>query len=60
VRIFEWRWLLAAIRGGRKMPFDFRTLGQLAAIGRRTGVALVFGFNFSGVHRLVDVGARST
>lgn len=28
--------------------FDFRTIGQLAAIGRRTGVARVFGFNFSG------------
>jgi NADH dehydrogenase len=38
----------AAIRGGRKRPFVFSTLGQLAAIGRRTGVANVFGFNFSG------------
>lgn len=38
----------AAIRGGRKRPFVFSTLGQLAAIGRRTGVASVFGFNFSG------------
>ncbi|MCI0658382.1 MAG: FAD-dependent oxidoreductase [Acidobacteria bacterium] len=40
--------VLAAIHGGKKMAFDFRTLGQLAAIGRRTGVARVFGFNFSG------------
>jgi len=30
------------------VPFRFRTLGQLAAIGRRAGVARVFGVNFSG------------
>ena len=30
------------------MPFRFKTLGQLAAIGRRTGVANIMGFNFSG------------
>ena len=29
-------------------PFRFRTIGQLAAIGRRTGVARIFGVNFSG------------
>ncbi len=29
-------------------PFSFMTIGQLAAIGRRTGVANIFGFNFSG------------
>ena len=40
--------LAAAVRGGRKKPFRFKTLGQLAAIGRRTGVANVFGVNFSG------------
>jgi NADH dehydrogenase len=40
--------IAAAVRGGRKKPFVFKTLGQLAAIGRRTGVASVFGFNFSG------------
>ncbi len=38
----------AAVRGGTPEPFRFRTLGQLAAIGRRTGVANVFGMNFSG------------
>jgi len=38
----------AAIRGGRKRPFAFNTLGQLAAIGRRTGVANILGINFSG------------
>jgi len=40
--------LAAVIRGGGKKPFTFKILGQLAAIGRRTGVANVFGFNFSG------------
>ena len=30
-------------------PFVFKMQGQLAAIGRRTGVARVFGFKFSGV-----------
>ncbi len=40
--------LTAAIRGGRKQPFVFSTLGQLAAIGRRTGVANIMGINFSG------------
>jgi len=29
-------------------PFRFRTIGQLAAIGRRTGVARIFGVKFSG------------
>ena len=38
----------AALLGGPKKPFRFSTLGQLAAIGRRTGVANVFGVNFSG------------
>jgi NADH dehydrogenase len=40
--------LAAAIRGGRKRPFTFRTVGQLAAIGRRTGVANIMGIHFSG------------
>jgi NADH dehydrogenase len=40
--------IAAEVRGGQKRPFVFKTLGRLAAIGRRTGVANVFGFNFSG------------
>jgi NADH dehydrogenase len=40
--------LEAAIRGGTKRPFVFSMLGQLAAIGRRTGVASILGLNFSG------------
>ena len=38
----------AKIRGGKKKAFEFSTLGQLAAIGRRTGVAQIMGMNFSG------------
>jgi NADH dehydrogenase len=40
--------IAASIRGTRLRPFEFRTIGQLAAIGRRTGVARVLGVNFSG------------
>jgi NADH:ubiquinone reductase (H+-translocating) len=40
--------IVAFLRGTAPRPFRFRTLGQLAAIGRRTGVARVFGVNFSG------------
>jgi NADH dehydrogenase len=38
----------AEVRDGTKMRFAFSTLGQLAAIGNRTGVANIFGVNFSG------------
>ena len=40
--------IVAAMNGGRKKPFVFSTLGQLASIGRRVGVANIFGINFSG------------
>ena len=40
--------IAARLAGSAEKPFRFRTLGQLAAIGRRTGVANVFGINFSG------------
>jgi NADH dehydrogenase len=40
--------LIATLDGKPAKPFRFSTLGQLAAIGRRTGVAHVFGVNFSG------------
>ncbi len=40
--------LLATITGERKTPFVFRTIGLLASIGRRTGVARILGVNFSG------------
>jgi NADH dehydrogenase len=38
----------AAILGRPLKPFVFTTLGQLATMGRRTGVAMIFGFKFSG------------
>jgi len=40
--------LTAALCGGSKRPFSFSTLGLLASIGRRTGVANILGINFSG------------
>jgi len=40
--------IAVALRGGQKKPFRFSTIGQLAAIGRRTGVANILGINFSG------------
>jgi NADH dehydrogenase len=40
--------VLASIRGGAPRPFVFETIGLLAAIGRRTGVARIMGVNFSG------------
>jgi NADH dehydrogenase len=40
--------VIATIRGGAKRPFSFSTLGLMAAIGRRTGVANILGVNFSG------------
>ena len=40
--------IAAALRGRPLQPFRFKTLGQLAAIGRRTGVANILGLNFSG------------
>jgi NADH:ubiquinone reductase (H+-translocating) len=40
--------IVASLRGGEKKTFSFSTIGQLAAIGRRTGVANILGVNFSG------------
>jgi NADH:ubiquinone reductase (H+-translocating) len=38
----------ASVQGREKKRFVFSTIGQLAAIGRRTGVANIWGINFSG------------
>jgi NADH dehydrogenase len=38
----------AKLCGGKKRPFRYTSLGQLAAIGRRTGVGNILGVNFSG------------
>ena len=40
--------IVATVKGGTKKKFAFSTLGQLAAIGKRTGVAKILGFKFSG------------
>jgi len=40
--------IVAYWRGGKMKQFRFKTIGQLASIGHRTGVARVFGINFSG------------
>ena len=40
--------IIASEQGGVLAPFRFRTLGLLAAIGQRTGVADIFGLKFSG------------
>jgi NADH dehydrogenase len=40
--------IVADVEGRRMSRFTFTTLGQLAAIGRRTGVARILGMNFSG------------
>jgi NADH dehydrogenase len=39
----------ATIRGGSKQAFVYKSVGALAAIGRRSGVANVMGCRFSGV-----------
>jgi NADH dehydrogenase len=40
--------IIAVVRGTAKKRFDYSTFAQLAAIGRRTGVARILGVNFSG------------
>jgi len=41
--------ICARLKGERATPFVYKMPGQLAAIGRRTGVARIFGLKFSGV-----------
>ena len=40
--------IAAALSGRPPKSFSFKTIGLLASIGRRAGVARIFGFNFSG------------
>jgi NADH dehydrogenase len=40
--------IIAAIDAKPVKPFRFRTIGLLAAIGKRTGVASILGYRFSG------------
>jgi NADH:quinone reductase (non-electrogenic) len=41
--------IAATIRAQPPRPFKFKMIGSLAAIGRRCGVAEIYGFKFSGV-----------
>jgi NADH:ubiquinone reductase (H+-translocating) len=41
--------IAAALKGQQPQPFSFKTLGLLATIGRRTGVAEMLGMRFSGI-----------
>jgi NADH dehydrogenase len=41
--------ICARLKGKRTIPFTYKAPGQLATIGRRTGVASIFGLKFSGV-----------
>jgi NADH:quinone reductase (non-electrogenic) len=41
--------IVAVMRGESPHPFRFKTLGLLASIGRRAGVAEILGWNFSGI-----------
>lgn len=40
--------ILATVRGAQMRPFLYSTIGLLAPIGKRTGVANILGVNFSG------------
>jgi hypothetical protein len=40
--------IVATLSGRSLRAFSFKTIGLLASIGRRMGVARIFGFNFSG------------
>ena len=41
--------ICARLSGRKSAPFVYKAPGQLAAIGRRTGVARIFGLRFSGL-----------
>ncbi len=40
--------IIASLSNRKLKPFRFRTIGQLASLGHRTGVANIMGVNFSG------------
>jgi NADH dehydrogenase len=41
--------MVAALRGEKVTPFRYKPVGELALVGRRSGVARLYGHNFSGV-----------
>ncbi len=40
--------LHALMRGGKMSPFSYKSRGQMAVIGKRAGIASLFGFNIAG------------
>jgi NADH dehydrogenase len=40
--------ILASITGGKMKPFRYRMLGQMAMLGRRSGVAIILGLRIKG------------
>lgn len=41
--------ILAVLAGNSPQPFAYRPMGELALVGRRTGVAQIYGLRFSGL-----------
>ncbi|HEX8089940.1 MAG TPA: NAD(P)/FAD-dependent oxidoreductase [Blastocatellia bacterium] len=41
--------IAASFGAGKRRPFDYKTMGQMAIVGERTGVADVMGHRFSGL-----------
>jgi len=41
--------IVAGMRGEPLTPFEYRSIGELAIVGKRTGVASVYGFHFKGL-----------
>jgi NADH:ubiquinone reductase (H+-translocating) len=41
--------IAASLGIGKRQPFDYKTMGQLAIVGERAGVADVMGYRFSGL-----------
>ncbi len=41
--------IVATLRGEQPRPFVYTPIGELAIIGKRTGVASVYGLRFSGL-----------
>ncbi len=41
--------IVAVMRGEKQRPFRFRMIGELALVGKRAGVAQVYGMRFSGL-----------
>lgn len=41
--------IAATLRGGKPRPFVYRPIGELAIVGKRSGVASVYGLRFSGL-----------